>query len=294
MDKKLMQQIIKEALSKKLGADFQISIKEILKTNQKRDGLSIRSGSKTSTVVPVLYLEPYYKDLERNMPLEDVINDILDDYFGAVNYSENYDLSSVFDFDWAKDRLYVRIINRHLNEEMLKNVPHSLFLDDFAVTVHCFVGTEAQEEASLMITDKFLKLWNVRSDALISYAIQNTRKIAGVELMNMHDFLRRLDPDGFFGVTSSIPIWILTNRQKQFGAASILFDDVLKDFAKDFGSFYTVFSSVHEVLLLPAENDSDLDTISFMNRSVNETEVAENEILGTKAYYYSMDKGFVL
>lgn len=292
MDKKLMQQIIKEALSKKLGADFQISIEEVLKTNQKRDALIIRPTQETTT--PLIYLEPYYKDLEGNMPLDDVINDILDDYFRAIYRSENYDVSPVFDFDWAKDRLYVRIINRHLNEEMLKKVPHSLFLDDFAVTVHCFVGTKAQEEASLMITDKFLKLWNVRSDALVSYAIQNTRKISGVELMNMQDFLRKLDLDGFFDAAFSVPIWILTNRQKQFGAASILFDDVLKDFAKDFGDFYTVFSSVHEILLLPAENNSDLDTISLMNRSVNETEVAENEILGTKAYYYSMDKGFIL
>lgn len=292
MDKKIMQQLIKEALSKKLGAGFTISIQEVFKTNQKRDALTILP--KQETITPAIYLEPYYKDLEGHMPLEDVINDILEDYARAKCHSENLNCMSVSDFNWSKDRLYVRLINRHLNEELLKDVPHSLFLDDFAVTVHCRIGTGEQGTASTLVTNSLAEIWGIRSDSLISLALQNTRKLLEVDLVNMEDFLKQADPYLFFGTSLSSPIWILTNSQRLFGAACILFDDVLKDFAENFGNFYVIFSSVHEVLLFPAQDNSNISRMTSINQSVNADELAQDEILGTKAYYYSKDNGFVL
>ena len=72
-----------------------------------------------------------------------------------------------------------------------------------------------------------------------------------------------------------------------------LFDDILKDFTQKYGSFYVVFSSVHEALLLPESCGLDAISLTKMNLEVNMMQVQANEVLGTKAYYYSKDKGFV-
>lgn len=48
------------------------------------------------------------------------------------------------------------------------------------------------------------------------------------------------------------------------------------------------------LLLIPTPDDSNIDEITKMNQQVNEEQVGIEEILGTKAYYYSKDKGFVL
>lgn len=51
MNKEAMKQLIHEALSKKLGDGFQISIQKVLKTNVKLDGLVILQEGKSSTAL---------------------------------------------------------------------------------------------------------------------------------------------------------------------------------------------------------------------------------------------------
>ena len=89
-------------------------------------------------------------------------------------------------------------------------------------------------------------------------------------------------------------MWALTNRQSLYGAAAVLSENILKDFAEKHGSFYVIFSSVHEVLLVPTPDDSNISTITEINQHINATQVRADEILGTKAYFYSKDVGFVI
>lgn len=292
MDKKIMQQLIREAISEKLGGDCQIFIHEVYKTNQKLDALSILPKGRQEG--PLIYLNPYYKDLEGNMPLKDIINDILSEYEEIISCPLSFSSIPVSDFSWIKDRLYVQLVNRHLNKEMLRTVPHSLFLDDFAVTVRCSVQDIDDRAASFQVNNQLAQNWNVSSEVLISLAIQNTPKLFWIDLKNMRDYLKMLIPCETFEEGPPFPIWVLTNSEKLYGAACVLFDDVLKSFAEKFGSFYVIFSSVHEVLLIPAQNTKKISKMSYINQCINAEQLAPNEVLGTKAYYYNKDNGFVL
>lgn len=93
---------------------------------------------------------------------------------------------------------------------------------------------------------------------------------------------------------SDCNMWFMSNSKRYFGAAAVLSADVLKSFAKEHGSFYVIFSYVHEILLIPSDDASDLDTLTRQNQNVNATALEENDILGTKAYFYQKDRGFVL
>ena len=90
------------------------------------------------------------------------------------------------------------------------------------------------------------------------------------------------------------PMFVLTNKPKMNGASVALFDDVLKEFAKVHGNFYVIFSSVHEALLIPDDYKLDLENLTSINLEVNETSVDCDEVLGTKAYFYDEEKGFVI
>lgn len=292
MNKEAMKQQIQEALSKKLGGSFHVITQKVLKTNVKLDGLIIMQEGKNLT--PTIYLEPFYKDLENGTPLDDVVGSILQVYFRADIHPEHFDLTQISDFGYVKDRLYVQLINRHSNVELLQNVPHALFLDDFAIVVRCTVEMLAEGSASFLVHNGHLDMWETDRETLLSHALQNTREIFGVELVNMRDLIREMIPDEVSDGLSDCPIWVMTNNRKLAGAATALFDDVLKSFAEEHGSFYVIFSSVHEVLLLPTPDDSDIDVITRMNQEVNKTQVDADEVLGTKAYFYHKDRGFVL
>lgn len=292
MNKEAMKQQIQEALAKKLGEGFKIFTQKVLKTNVKLDGLIIMQEGKNIT--PTIYLEPFYKDLESGVTLDDVVDRILQLYSRADIHPGQFDLTPITDFDRVKDRLYVQLINRHSNEELLQKVPHALFLDDFAIVVRCTVEMLAEGNASFLVHKGHLDMWETDGETLLSHALPNTRKMFGVELENMRDFIQRTCPWALKASIAECSMWILTNKQKLAGAATVLFDDVLRDFAERHGSFYVIFSSIHEALLLPTPDDSDIDAITMMNQEVNATQVEKDEILGTKAYFYHKDRGFVL
>lgn len=293
MNKEAMNQLIKEALYKRLGEGFHISIHEVLKTNIKLDGLTILQEG--SNIAPTIYLDSFYRDLVNGIPLDDVVNEILRTYYESEICPWNFDITAIRDFNCIKDKLYVGLINRHSNKELLRDIPHLLFLDDFAVTVRCAVDMTAEGTASFLVQSNHLKMWQIEQEYLISYAIQNTRKLLGVDLVPMESIIQKISPemagcDDF----SCPPLWVMTNKRQSAGAATVLFDDILRNFAQKHGNFYVIFSSVHEVLLMPTPDNSDINTITRMNQEVNATQVQPNEILGTKAYYYCKDRGFVL
>lgn len=53
--------------------------------------------------------------------------------------------------------------------------------------------------------------------------------------------------------------------------------------------FYILPSSVHEVLLIPADNQISMSTLSSMGPDVNSSQLAREEILSDHVYYYSLE-----
>lgn len=293
-----MKNLIRESLAKKLGDDFNVTINEVLKTNVKRDGLTILK--KGEYISPTIYLEPYYMRLIQKEDISNILDDIISIYEKAKadNSNTSFDVSLINDFNQIKNKLFVRLINKHMNKELLAESPFACFLDDFAVVPYCIVNMVEDGIASFRVTNLHLEMWGIESNELIKIAIANTRELFGVELQSMRDVLFGMgameDVDLPFPEVFNPPMFVLTNKQKVDGAAVVLFDDVLKAFAKKHGNFYVIFSSIHEALLIPDDYKLDLEHLTSLNVEVNDTQVACDEILGTKAYFYDEEKGFVI
>lgn len=290
MNKEAMQQQILEALSKKLGDGYRLQIQEVYKTNVKLDGLTIRRHG--SNISPTVYLDPFYEELRKGEKLDNIINEISCLYFGVSSDMLGFDVSPIYDFNYVKERVFVQLINRRYNEELLRDVPYMPFLDDLAVIVRCLVESTEVWTSSFLVHDNHLKMWEIGSEDLLSIAVQNTRKMFGVDLMRMTNVIMELDPNFDSSDGAKVPLWVLTNKKRFLGASTILFGDILRDFANIYGNFYVIFSSIHEVLLLPTPDSSDIDSITSINQTVNAFQVQEDEILGTKAYFYSKKDGF--
>ena len=85
----------------------------------------------------------------------------------------------------------------------------------------------------------------------------------------------------------------MTNRYMLNGAATVLNDNVLKEFAATCGNFYIIFSSIHEVLLIPSNDNLNIEMLTNLNQEVNASSLNEEDILGIKAYYYEKGKGII-
>ena len=82
--------------------------------------------------------------------------------------------------------------------------------------------------------------------------------------------------------------YVMTNRRKTYGAATMLYKDALKTFAENTGrGFYIIPSSVHEVLLVPETLGIPAKELKEMLTDVNDTIVSPEDILDKDVYHYS-------
>ena len=82
----------------------------------------------------------------------------------------------------------------------------------------------------------------------------------------------------------------MTNKRRKYGASILLFEDELAAVAeKMHGDFYILPSSVHEVLAVPEDLMKDQE-LKEMVKNINDSEVAEEEILSYTIYKYNCNK----
>lgn len=292
MNREAMKHQILEALSKRLGDGFHITIQKVFKPNRELEGLLIMGEGEI--ISPTIYLESSYEALDNGTPVEQVVNRILQAYDSVRSEAVDFDIEHLKDFDYAKERLYVQLINRLLNKNLLQNTPHAMFLDDFAIIARCTVEASEEGEASFIVHNSHLNIWQTDCETVLSLAIRNTLTSHDVELMPLEKLIRETFPAFPMEHSSDCGLWFMSNQRRTFGAATVLYDDVLKDFADKHGSFYVIFSSIHEVLIKPSPDDSDIDVMTRHHQDVNASALEEDEILGTKAYFYQKGRGFVL
>lgn len=98
------------------------------------------------------------------------------------------------------------------------------------------------------------------------------------------------------GVTyPNIPqLYIFTNTMKTYGAAAILYPDMLKKMAEQLGGDLLILpSSIHEVLLLRYDPEQNINWFQEMVCSINRSDVAERDVLSNHVYIYRREKDMV-
>ena len=81
-------------------------------------------------------------------------------------------------------------------------------------------------------------------------------------------------------ISDSVAMYVLTNKQKVNGASCMLYPDLICQFSDRIGkNLFIIPSSVHELLLLPADHKDEASEIRCMIREINDTQVRVEEIL---------------
>ncbi len=243
-----------------------------------------------SSVSPTVYLEDYYQDY-RNSGGEDPhpwFDLIMDRCRKADRSAGEMDLPDFSSFDSLKDQIVYRIISYERNREMLERSPH-IRIHDLAVTFRCMVSVDDIAVASAGITDEQIRGWGIGMQDLLLAAEENTRRIFPEQIIPLEDYLFPRTGEAFCGEDM---IYIAGNRQMVYGAAVILYEGLLDEFARRVDSnFYLLPSSVHEFLFVPDHGQFRLEELLAMVAEVNETVVSPQEFLSDSVYYYFKDQG---
>ena len=282
--------ILKEIQKKTAGNAM---VKKVRKNNGvEMDGLGVQENG--NHIFPVVYLNPYYCRYLDGRSVEQLIDDIYAAYM-EKGMADGFDVSQFTDFRRAKPNIVFRLVNYERNERLLEEIPFRKFLD--LAVVFCVLVCDVRDkgQASVLIHNEHLVHWDVTIKEIESLAYQNTPKLLGYDFIGMGQILGKLclDKTGkkiFHPKAGVVPeMTILTNHSRLNGAACLLYPDILREFSQKTDSNLAILpSSIHEVILISVKEDTVPDREEFcrMICEVNETQVADTEILSDHPYFY--------
>lgn len=290
------KQHIIHTLQKELGNSAKIDISDIVKNNGIHlDGLTVLSEK--SNCSPTIYLNCYFDQYKNGRPLAKICQDILKVYRETLPCS-NIDVSFFTDYDRMKSNLICKLIHYEKNKELLSEIPHFRFLD-LAIVFCCLMQSDFPGNGTILIKKRHLDFWDITADDLYAHALKNTPFLLPHHLFSISDILSELCPlqnknlPVFEEETAkNCPMFILTNTSRVNGAVCMLYPNLLAKIANHFGrDLFILPSSIHEVILIPADKKTTCEDLSFMVREVNGSQLAPEEILSDHAYYFCMDSG---
>lgn len=283
------------------GDNASVSVHQIVRNNNVRlDGLTIEEAS--VNITPTIYLNYYYDDYLAGKPFSAVLDEIIASYQKNLP-DQNMDLTFFTDYNKAKYHIIFKLINYSQNADSLKEIPHFRFLD-LAVVFCCFLPDTPNGNASILIQNHHLDFWHITADSLYELAVKNTPILLPYDLKSMEDVLRYADPDSLsFGSGKmqmpSAPgkppaMYVLSNTERYYGAAVILYPQVLAFFADlQESDLYILPSSVHEVLLLPKSSCPHASGLNCIIQEVNASQVLAEEILSDHFYCFDRALGII-
>ena len=282
---------IKDSIAKRLTEGRTVRIEQISKNNGMiYDGLIIIDPF--INISPTIYLNHYYYQYLSGASVSDICDAIFSSYEKNLP-TKDFDISIFKDFSKAKSHIAMKLVNYEKNKALLEHSPHIPYLD-LAIIFVCCITEFKQDFATIQIQYKHMDFWKIGTNELYEIAKKNTPLLLPPLLEHMknslHNFIDEKETD--ISNFQELPLYILTNERKINGATTILYENVLKEFAQEQNSDLIVLpSSIHEVILLPA-NENTLKNFDYnrMIREVNATQLAGDEILSDHAYYYSREK----
>lgn len=296
---------LKKGIEDYLGCNTIVSLNHVVKNNGvSLEGLAIMEDGKN--ISPTIYLNGYYEEYQNGKSQVIIMRDILNLYEKS-RVETNFDVEFFTDFEKVKGRIVYKLINYQKNQEILKEIPHRRIFD-LAIVYYCLISNDSIGNATILIFNKHMDMWGVLEEDLFSISERNTERLLGMEIKNMDDIMMEMLRDTFdekIGGDESrqmlesmkedgkrSPMYVLTNREKMNGAICILYSQVLVDFAQAIGNdLFILPSSIHEVILVPAEPGITMEELERMVKEVNETQVEEEEVLSNRVYFFSRQSG---
>lgn len=262
-------------------------------------------------ISPSIYVDAMYGEYLEGEPLACILRRFI--AIRDVNQLHNdMDMSFIDDYEQVKGKLGIKIINKDMNKDILKDVPYIDYAD-LAVVFLVLVEGEEIGSGSILIKNRQMKIWGVDTDTLYEDAVTQMAYRFPAYLRGMLELLEEIYIEENGNVNTdelrnalmaparenmneinnkNLQMYVLTNKAKWFGASAIVYPDMLEHLADEMGgAYYLIPSSIHEVIIIPkVKGDAGGECLSRLVKEVNATQLQREEILSDHAYEYIPDE----
>lgn len=303
MDLLQFEQIIREHLEKQafLSEHANISFETITKNNDTvLRGLVIREPD--TNITPTIYIDGYLKAINENeISVEEALSEITETY-------QQYQVDKIENTEALlnTNNIYFKVINADLNQEYLQERPHRLMPNSdlamvYAIKVDGFIDKNAV--TNIAITNHIANHLHLSEEEIYQLAMAQTEKMFPPVLSTMDDVIFQMmgmektptnwiDAD-IIPLSMDMPMLILTNENKTYGASTIAYPGLLEKISEKLGGDMIILpSSIHETILLPMTEitSASFEELKEMIQEINRDNVSDEEVLSDHPYVYDADK----
>lgn len=266
-------------------------------TSLKNNGVSVTGlllKGENERVAPNFYLENQYVEWMRGIrTLEEIGSQLCKNYQEELEKSRFLLTEIKFEWEEFRQKVFMRLINKARNTELLETVPYKGFLD-LAIVYYYSVNLDADVQGTLVISKEHLELLGIKEDELHQVAESNCRRYQPAKIRCMQDLLYDLGRKVGVEISEAKEcypyMFVLSNSKSMFGAVYMTSEEELECFAKRIGKgFYILPSSVHEVILVPENKEFSIEYFADMVKEINETQLDPTEILSDSIYFYDKE-----
>ena len=229
-----------------------VAVHPVLKNNNLRlDALTITGDG--NRMLPIIYLKQYFDQYQSGRELNSIMNEILQ-ICKSENSSQMKLLPDITDFSTVAEKVTFLLINQKMNEERLKDIPHTVVADLVMIYV-LILKYDSEGIASIIITNSLMKEWGIDQYVLESRAGINTPILFPYTLKGMNEIMRDIISNDFAwhckernsndvendyeddlmklvrADSDGEAMYVLSNIKGINGAGALLYPNVLHDFA---------------------------------------------------------------
>lgn len=260
--KKLMNEVKRVA-----GEGFTVE-ETISHKNNGIDRLGILIHKKEDAFGPLVYVDQLLPFIAKGQTsLEEAAKRIFEMYRKQLPTCEKIDVSELTRKDYLLGNTEIHLVNAERNKEMLSECPHRL-VEDLAVTYRTRIRYQDGQDGSFVVTNQILEKARLRVKELEVAAVRNTEKA------------------GFLTERILPGLYVLTNKEKVYGANIFLFPAEIASLAEKLQSdLFIIPSSVHELLAVRTDG-LEPEKVKKMIRDMNSTQIDPEEILSYSLYRF--------
>lgn len=240
-------------------------------------------------IAPTIYTDSIIAECDDNIDeAVDIVSNIIEQHMNPA-----FDLDMLTNKDYILEHIKIGV--QKASDEDLVKLPVTDFED---IEQYLYYSDTTAPDTSFSIKLKPDLAERIELDLAEAWAVARSHTFENTTVRSMAAVMKEMlgnsfddefDEDIFD--TAPMQMYIISNKEQNKGAASILNREVLENFAREHDAKHIVviFSSIHEALLIKVDDDYDLDTFSEMVRDVNETQVKPEERLTNHAYILHFD-----
>lgn len=246
-----------------------------------------------------IHVSELFTDYQNGVKFGAIVNYFCKDIVNAKNINIHHKIGELTNYETAKSRLFVRLINYDRNINILTNILQNVVyktLGDIAFVVCAILDEREDNLISTKILKSMVKKWGKNEDDIFNEAIENTYRMSPPRFYILEKMLLNnnysgdsfMDSDDTFQLNDRFVGNLLSTTRQINGAIAVFLPGVAEKISEMLKSdFYMVFTSIHEAMIHSTKSRVDPSDLKNVLKSTIAETTQARDYLTEKIYKYN-------